>query len=288
MGPQYGSSYTKYTNLDRFLGNFHSGYPSRTLFPIKDNILTDNFPVLTVTFIAINVFVFIFLQGPVGLDGVNPGPVLQFGAIPYELTHLGQFCAPVDNVSVACGDKALIEQQSGIEQAPALLTVFTSMFMHGGWLHLGGNMLFLWIFGNNVEDSMGRPRFALFYLLGGVVALSAQVAIDTSATVPTIGASGAIAAVLGGYALLYPRAKVLTVVFIIFFFTVIEIPALIMLGIWFIMQSLPAFGQLALPEAGGQGGGVAYFAHIGGFLFGLLAIKLFATRQKPDPRRSAY
>lgn len=183
----------------------------------------------------------------------------------------------------------MIEQQSGIDQAPALLTVFTSMFMHGGWLHLGGNMLFLWIFGNNVEDSMGRPRFALFYLLGGVVALFAQVAIDTSATVPTVGASGAIAAVLGGYALLYPHARVLTVVFIIFFFTVIEIPALIMLGIWlFIMQFLPAFGQLALPEAGGQGGGVAYFAHIGGFLFGLLVIKLFATRQKPDPRRSAY
>ncbi len=254
------------------------------MFPIKDNILTDNFPVITVAFIAINVFVFIFLQGPLGLDGVNPEPILRFGAIPYELTHLGQFCAPVDSVHVACGPKAEIELQSGIDQTPALLTIFTSMFMHGGWLHLIGNMLFLWIFGNNIEDSMGRTRFAAFYLLGGIVALFAQVLIDTEATVPTVGASGAIAAVLGGYALLYPYARVLTVVFIVFFFTIIEIPALIMLGIWFFMQFLPAFGQLALPEAGGEGGGVAYFAHVGGFLFGLLAIKLFALRRKPDPR----
>lgn len=257
------------------------------MFPIKDNILTDSFPVLTVTLIAINVFVFIALQGPVGLDGVNSETVLRFGAIPYELTHLGQFCAPFDSLHIGCGPKAQVELQSGIDQAPALLTVFTSMFMHGGWLHLGGNMLFLWIFGNNVEDSMGRFRFAAFYLLGGIIALAAQVAIDTNATVPTVGASGAIAAVLGGYALLYPHARVLTVVFIIFFFTIIEIPALILLGIWFVMQFLPAFGQLALPEAGGQGGGVAYFAHVGGFIFGLLAIKLFTLRQKPNPRQPA-
>lgn len=254
------------------------------LFPIKDNIPTDRFPVLTVAIIAINVFVFIALQGPIGLNEVNPLPVIEFGAIPFELINPGQFCAPVDNLRVICGPEEQVALQSGIDQAPSWLTIFTSMFMHGGWLHLVGNMLFLWIFGNNVEDSMGRIRFTLFYLIGGALALFAQVAVDPNATVPTIGASGAIAAVLGGYALLYPHARVLTVVFIVFFFTVIEIPALIMLGIWLFMQFLPAFGQLALPEVGGQGGGVAYFAHIGGFIFGLLAIKLFVARRKPNPR----
>ena len=122
------------------------------------------------------------------------------------------------------------------------------MFMHGGILHIAFNMLFLWIFGNNVEDSMGRPRFLLFYLLAGIVAAYAQALLDTDATVPTIGASGAIAGVLGGYLLLYPRARVLTLVFIIFFVTLIEIPAVIMLGIWFVLQFLPAIGQLATPD----------------------------------------
>src|SRR4029453_18972184 len=127
---------------------------------------------------------------------------------------------------------------------------------------------FLWVFGNNVEDSMGPVRFIFFYLLGGVAALAAQVAVSADSTVPTVGASGAIAAVLGGYILLYPRARVLTIIFLIFFFTFIEIPAAILLGVWLLLQFLPAVGQLANPDAAG-GGGVAYFAHVGGFLFGL-------------------
>ena len=152
-------------------------------------------------------------------------------------------------------------------------TPFTAMFMHGSLLHLAGNMLFLWIFGNNIEDSMGRPRFIVFYLLGGLAALAGQVLIDPSSTAPTIGASGAIAAVLGGYAVLHPRARIVTLVLIVFFVTIVELPALLVLGLWFGLQVL--YGQAQLSDPAGGGGGVAYFAHIGGFLFGLLLIRAF-------------
>jgi membrane associated rhomboid family serine protease len=171
------------------------------------------------------------------------------------------------------------------------VTLFTSMFMHGGWLHIFFNMLFLWVFGNNVEDAMGRLRFVLFYLIGGLAAIGAQVAVSPDAQIPTVGASGAIAAVLGGYILLYPQARVLTVIFLFFFFTFVEIPAMIMLGIWLFLQFLPAIGQLATPELGGEGGGVAYFAHIGGFLCGMALIHLFAKRRSErygQPRYPVY
>ena len=149
------------------------------------------------------------------------------------------------------------------------------MFMHGGLFHLGGNMLFLWIFGNNVEDSMGRVKFVIFYVLGGLCALALQVIAGPNSTAPTLGASGAIAAVLGGYMLLFPRARVVTVIFIIFFFTILELPALIVLGAWFLLQAYSA--AISYPSGGG---GVAYFAHVGGFVFGLLAIRAFANRSR--------
>jgi membrane associated rhomboid family serine protease len=152
------------------------------------------------------------------------------------------------------------------------------MFMHGGFLHIAFNMLFLWVFGNNVEDSMGRGRFLLFYLLGGGAAVYAQSLIDPASTVPTIGASGAVAAVLGAYALLLPRARVVSLVILVFFITVVEIPAFVLLGIWFALQFLPAIGQATAPDV--AGGGVAYMAHVGGFVFGLALIKLFA-RHRP-------
>src|SRR3954464_11228191 len=137
--------------------------------------------------------------------------LIDYGAIPYEVTHPGE----------QIGDPAC-----GAPTASTWLTLFTSMFMHGGLLHLGGNMLFLWIFGNNVEDSMGPVKFLLFYLLGGLAADAGQIIVSTDSTVPSIGASGAVAAVLGGYLLLFPRARVVTLVFIIFFFTIIELPAI--------------------------------------------------------------
>ncbi len=221
---------------------------------------------------------------------------LTYGAIPYRLTHPGRACA-VETALVAPGtaqQNIVCEGTSQYKRAqnepgirlqkldspPWWATVFTSMFMHGGILHIAFNMLFLWIFGNNVEDSMGRPRFLLFYLVAGIVATYAQALLDANATAPAIGASGAIAGVLGGYLILYPRARVLTLVFIIFFVTLIEIPAVIMLGIWFALQFLPAIGQLATPNVSATGGGVAYFAHIGGFVFGLATIRLFANRYR--------
>jgi membrane associated rhomboid family serine protease len=167
-------------------------------------------------------------------------------------------------------------QGTAESQLSTWATVFTSMFSHAGLLHLGGNMLFLWIFGNNVEDSMGPVRFVAFYLLAGLAALALQVAINPDATVPTLGASGAIAGVLGGYILIYPRARVLTLVFLFIFFTFIELPAFLFLFIWFAQQAV--FGAVDLTNPTGGGGGVAYFAHVGGFAFGLLAIKLFAKR----------
>jgi membrane associated rhomboid family serine protease len=232
------------------------------VFPLKDNIPTLRFPVVTVTLIALNVIAYLLLQdGLLGLpDGGSEGdwPVQTYALIPCEI-------AGSDPCRTASGGPS-----------PAV-TVFTAMFMHGSIVHLGGNMLFLWIFGNNVEDSMGPVKFVLFYLFGGLAATALQVAVDPASNVPNIGASGAVAGVLGGYLILFPRARVITVIFIVFFFTIIELPALLILGFWFVQQVL--FGYFDLNSAG-EGGGVAYFAHIGGFAFGLLAIKLFADERK--------
>jgi membrane associated rhomboid family serine protease len=233
------------------------------LFPLRDNIPTDRFPVVTVLIIVANVLVYFFLQdGRLGLpEGPSDWPAESYGAIPCELAQ---------------------ECENPAGDPPTALTVLTSMFMHGSILHLGGNMLFLWIFGNNVEDRLGPLKFIGFYVLGGAIAVAAQTVINTDSAIPTIGASGAVAAVLGGYLLLYPRAKVVTVVFIIFFFTILELPALLFLGIWIVQQALFAYFDLLQPT--GEGGGVAYFAHIGGFVFGLLVVKLLATRKEPRPR----
>ena len=246
------------------------------MLPLKDNIPTRHPPFLTVAIIVANVLVFfLFQKARLSLGGaeIDEARVIEFGAIPFEISHPGASCAP-DAGELVCG----LDVAPG--DPPAIATIFSSMFMHGGFLHIAGNMLFLWIFGNNIEDSMGRVRFVVFYLLGGVVALLAQTAIDPSSTVPTIGASGAVAAVLGGYALLYPRARVITLVLIIFFITFIELPALLVLGLWVAFQVVSGLADLAQPVA--QGGGVAYFAHIGGFVFGLLLIKLFANRVHED------
>jgi membrane associated rhomboid family serine protease len=244
------------------------------VFPLKDDIPTRRFPVLTVAIIAICCAVyFLFERGLWDLGATGNERVFEYGAIPYEVTHPGKECGEVDG-QIAC------EREAGLlpDQAPWWITLFTSMFMHGSLLHLGGNMLFLWIFGNNIEDSMSRWRFVVFYLVGGLAALALQIVTDPDSTIPTVGASGAIAAVLGGYALLYPHARVVTLIFIIIFVTIVQLPALIVLGAWFLLQLLPAFSQ---PVAEG-GGGVAYFAHVGGFVFGLLVIKLFANKVHDD------
>jgi membrane associated rhomboid family serine protease len=248
------------------------------VLPLKDNIPTRRPAIVTIAIIAICVFVYFFLQKG-GLNGPSDQSVVKYAAIPYEITHPGKECGLTTAGTVACQGTGGVPADAQPPSQPATwLTILFAMFMHGGLLHLGGNMLFLWIFGNNIEDSMSRPRFVAFYLLGGLAATAGQVAIDPNSTTPTLGASGAIAAVLGGYALLYPRARVITLIFIIIFVTVIELPALLVLGLWFLLQLLSAASQ---PLQGG-GGGVAYFAHIGGFLFGLLLIRVFANRVQED------
>ncbi|MEA2397604.1 MAG: hypothetical protein QOK25_1160 [Thermoleophilaceae bacterium] len=277
------------------------------MLPLKDNIPTRRFPLITVALIAINIVMFFAFQHAHWSGSgfaVSEKNTVEYAYIPYELTHPGKHC----------GERALVVDQAGREQPvttkgaaqcegktetltdtttgaqvsarvkkvldknqpSTFLTILTSMFMHGGLLHIAGNMLFLWIFGNNVEDAMGKPKFILFYLLGGLAATALQTAVGPNSTVPNLGASGAIAAVLGGYALLYPRARVVTLIFIIFFVTVVELPALLVLGGWFLLQVIDA------SQPTGGGGGVAYFAHIGGFIFGLLAIKLLARRVRDD------
>ena len=275
------------------------------MIPVKDNIPTLRFPVVTVALIVLNLAVFAWQLTQSSDPGSSTAPhipsvsqrdetTLEYGAIPYRLTHPGEDCAvgqvPSEmdsthtSLQVVCqgtSDYRAAQSMpdfSPLDSPPWWVTVFTSMFLHGGILHIAFNMLFLWIFGNNVEDSMGRPRFLLFYLLAGVVAAYTQALLTAGSTVPAIGASGAIAGVLGGYLLLFPRARVLTLVLIILFVTIIEIPASILLAIWFILQFLPALGQVTTSVAGSEG--VAYWAHVGGFLFGLAAIKLFASRYR--------
>jgi membrane associated rhomboid family serine protease len=251
------------------------------VFPLKDNVPTSRPAYVTLALIAINCIVYFFLQPKSGIDfsgnSLDQRDLAHYGAIPYEFTHWGDHC-DLD----AVGNAVVCQGQPGTSGTPdsqpaTILTVFTSMFTHAGLLHLGGNMLFLWIFGNNVEDSMGRVKFIAFYLLGGIAALALQIAVGPNSTGPTLGASGAIAAVLGGYLVLYPRARVLTLVFIVFFVTIIQIPAMIFLFIWIAEQIL--FVSLELSNPAGASGGVAYFAHIGGFIFGAAVIRLLATNR---------
>ena len=218
------------------------------MLPLKDNIPTIRFPIVTMFLIVINVAVFLYEES---LGPLMDRFMMQYGMTPYEITH-----------------GVTLYPRGGL---PVLLTIFTAMFVHASWLHVGGNMLFLWIFGNNVEDSMGRPRFVIFYLLCGLAATAAQVAVMPSSHIPNVGASGAIAGVLGAYLLLFPRARVLTLIFLGIFITFVELPALAVLLFWIILQVVSG----ALGISGGDGGGVAYFAHIGGFALGLVMIRLF-------------
>ena len=226
--------------------------------PLKDENPTSRFPIVTVLFIALNVVIF-FLQlvSPEGLQFY----VYKMGTIPYEITHF-------KSLPLLIGQTA--------EQIPRLnpaLTLIVSMFLHGGFFHLLFNMLFLWIFGNNVEDFLGPFRFILFYLVSGLGASLTHIIFNPNSQVPMIGASGAIAGVLGAYLILYPNARVKTLVFLFFFVRIVSIPAAFVLGFWFFMQLLNVWG-------GGAGGGVAWFAHIGGFLIGIVLIKLI-TKKRP-------
>lgn len=223
------------------------------MLPLKDDLPTRTFPLVTLGLIAANIYVFI--------QELSLGPRMEamfftFGAIPFELMH---------GVELGKGS------------VPIIATLFSSMFIHGGFFHIGGNMLYLWIFGNNIEDAMGHGRFIFFYLICGVIAAYSHAVFDANSKVPMVGASGAVSGVLGAYMLLFPQARVLTVIPLGIFFPIVKIRAIYVLGFWFVAQSLNAFL--------GAKGGIAWFAHVGGFVAGMVLIFFF---RKPQPRWKRY
>jgi len=226
------------------------------MIPLKDDNPTNRPPIVTVGLIALNIIAHAYLM--LLPPQARTATIFQMGLIPAEVTS---------GISVG-------------PEFPLPLTLFTSMFLHGGFLHLAGNMLYLWVFGNNVEDQTGHLRFLAFYLLCGVAAAGTQIVASPDSQIPMIGASGAIAGVLGAYMLMFPHARVLTLVPIFIFIRVMYLPAVIVLGLWFLYQIL-------LSASAGQGaeGGVAFFAHIGGFVAGMLLIWVFRTSRA---RRRRY
>jgi membrane associated rhomboid family serine protease len=219
------------------------------LIPLRDINPTERFAIVTFTLIILNIAVFIYELTLGTVDGEKF--IVSFALIPRKLFY-------PDTV------------MSGT--LPATATLFTSMFLHGGWLHISGNMLYLWIFGNNVEDATGRVRFIVFYLLCGLFAACAHAFMNRSSLTPMIGASGAVSGVLGAYMLLYPRARVVTLVMLGFYIRTVEVPAVIVLGLWFVLQFLNVL------ISSGSGGGVAWHAHIAGFVAGMFLIGLFKRR----------
>jgi membrane associated rhomboid family serine protease len=215
--------------------------------PLRDENPTRRFPAITILLIVLNSGIFIYqVVSPQGLSY----HVMRMGVVPYEISHF----------------RSLAE---GLRLSPPL-TLFAAMFLHGSLFHLLGNMLFLWIFGNNIEDYLGPLRFILFYFLSGLGATFVQVVFSPNSRIPMIGASGAIAGVLGAYLVLYPAARVLTLVFLFFIIRVVAIPAAYVLGLWFVLQVLNV----------GLGGGVAWFAHIGGFIVGIGLIRVISRRRR--------
>jgi membrane associated rhomboid family serine protease len=238
------------------------------MFPLKDDVPGRTTPFITVGLIALNVLVFLY-EISLGIEGSRPGQatrelISEFGLTPCRLAG---YC---------------------VDALPGLpspwVTVFTSMFLHGGVFHVGGNMLYLWIFGDNVEDTLGHGRFLVFYLLSGIAAALVQTMVSPASEIPMLGASGAVSGVLGAYLLLFPHARVLTLLIFGFFFRMVHIPAVIVLGFWIIVQFVNGLLTVTISAARGEstGGGVAWFAHIGGFVAGMAL--LFVLRPRRDPR----
>lgn len=246
------------------------------MIPLKDYRPSGSIPYVTIALIVINALVFLY---QVTLSS-NPSEVISFaewglhGCDTAGMPFTPRLISPRDLFVFRYGivpcEVTTFTDLSPLISFPIILTLITSMFMHGGLLHLGGNMLYLWIFGDNVEDAMGHLRFLFFYLLCGVVAALAQIMINTHSPIPIIGASGAIAGVLGAYLMLYPYSRILTVAILFFFIRLIYLPAIVILGLWFLLQLFLSMGRAQ--------GGVAYLAHIGGFVAGALLIYIFKKR----------
>jgi len=223
------------------------------MIPIKDENPSGTFPIVNIFLIITNVFLFIYLN--YFMQGANRSIVFQLGFIPYELSHL-----------VDIDPKNLV---------PAPLTIFTAMFIHGGWLHLLSNMLYLWIFGDNVEDVLGHFKYLFFYIMCGIVATLAHGFLNIDSRVPTLGASGVIAGVLGAYIFLFPKVRIKTILILFVFVKIVYIPAIIMLGYWILIQILSGLAEYDSKT----GGGIAWFAHIGGFVAGLALIVMMKKRK---------
>jgi membrane associated rhomboid family serine protease len=252
------------------------------VIPIRDSNPTRRLPILTLGLIAANVAVFLLWQPTLGGDEVEQQIFFFCNAeIPFEISHQENLAeggaearlALDRDIGLGAGRQIQAIVQQECPDKSWIVSVFVAMFLHAGWLHIAGNMLFLWVFGNNVEDRLGYLVFPLFYAMGGIAAGALQLAFDPSSTIPSLGASGAIGAVLGAYAVIFPHARVTTLV-IFFFITVIEVPAVFVLGAWFVLQVFSGVGQLAIDV----NGGVAYWAHIGGFGFGAIIAWLFYRR----------
>ena len=243
------------------------------MFPYHDENITLRTPLITYLIAALNVLAWFVVQGA-GSPLELARSVCDLGLIPGELT-----LSLPPGTRFPMGDGLVCLTDPGRQVSH----VFTSMFLHGGWMHVLGNMWFLWIFGDNIEDILGHGKFLLFYLLCGIAAALLQVVTNPRSAIPMVGASGAISGVLGAYLLLYPRVRVHVLVFLGFFVTTIVLPAYLMLGYWALLQVLGG-----LPSLGGRDvGGVAYFAHIGGFLAGILLIRLFIRKDYHAPPRDA-
>jgi membrane associated rhomboid family serine protease len=241
------------------------------VFPLRDDNPTLGRSTVTVAIVALNALAWVFLQG-LGVEQPLATSVCELGAIPGEL--LGRV-PPGTSVPLGQGMSCTIAAH------PNWLTVLTHMFLHGGWFHLIGNMWFLWVFGDNVEDSMGGVRFAAFYLLCGLAAFAAQAFTNPSSAIPMVGASGAIGGVMGAYAVLYPRAPVhLLLVFFVFVNRTV-VPAFLMLGYWFLLQIVGG-----IPALASEAGGVAFWAHVGGFVAGVVLVRVFSKPERVAAHRA--
>jgi membrane associated rhomboid family serine protease len=240
------------------------------MFPLYDDNPTEIFPLVTLLIMGLCVGVWVLYQGAGFSEPVLMNSVCTLGAIPAEITGELAGGRPGGTVGTVC-------RLGGV----TWVALITSMFLHGSWMHIVGNLWFLWIFGNNVEDSMGHGRFLVFYLLTGLVAAGGHVFSDPGSMVPMVGASGAISAIMGAYLVLYPRARVHTLFIIIIIIRVFPLPAWFFLLYWFFIQVASSRIQ-----ASGASGGVAFWAHIGGFLAGLVLVKLFQNRVLVDAKRS--
>jgi membrane associated rhomboid family serine protease len=242
------------------------------MFPYRDENETLRTPYATFVLIGLNALVWLLIQGA-GSTLALARSICELGLIPGELT-----LSLPPGTRFPMGDGLVCLTDAGRQTSH----IFTSMFLHGGWMHILGNMWFLWIFGNNVEDAMGRLRFAVFYLATGVTAALTQVALTPDSVVPMVGASGAISGVMGGYIVLYPRVRVFMIVPIGFILTSFAWPAWMMLGYWFVLQLVSG-----LTAIGREGGGVAFWAHFGGFVAGAILVKLFARHDYLAERQAS-